>query len=239
MSDLLYLTNSYLKECEASITNVKDGKFVTLDANLFYPKGGGQPYDTGKLVRLSDNVEFNVVFVGKFEGVISHEMDKPGLAIGDKVKCILNWERRYKLMRSHTTAHVLSATMYKEAGVLITGNQIEEDKIRFDFNFENFDRALFDEMIKKANEILQKDIELKTYTLPREDAMKIKGVVKLANALPPDVKELRIVEIPGVDIQADGGTHVKNLRECGQIELLKLENKGKNNRRIYFRINKS
>ena len=90
--------------------------------------------------------------------------------------------------------------------------------------------------VEKANEILQQDIELKIYELPREDAMKIPGIVKLAGALPPQIAVLRIVEIPGVDIQADGGTHVRNVRECGQIELIKLENKGKNNRRIYFRL---
>jgi len=123
-----------------------------------------------------------------------------------------------------------------EYGGIITGNQIEEDKVRFDFNFEKFDRAIFDNCVIKANETLKQDIELKIYVLPRDDAMKIPGVVKLAVALPPQISELRIVEIPGVDTQADGGTHVKNLKECGQIELIKLENKGKDNRRIYFRV---
>lgn len=230
----LFLSDSYLKECEATVSAVKDGKYITLDSNLFYPKSGGQDFDTGKLVK--ENEEFNVIYTGKFGGNISLEVDKEGLKEGDRVKCILNWERRYKHMRGHTSGHVLVAVMTKDLGVLITGNEIREDKIRFDFNLENFDREKLENCFKKANELLKQDLELKIYTLPREEAMKIEGVVKLANALPPDIKELRIVEIPEIDLQADGGTHVKNLKEVGEIELLKLDNKGKNNRRVYYRL---
>lgn len=233
MASALYLADAYLKECEATVIEA-NGKEIVLDINLFYPRGGGQPNDNGKLVGASG--EFAIVSVSKKDGKIIHEVEREGLVVGEKVKCILNWERRYKLMCSHTAAHVLGSIMNKEAGVLITGNQLEEDKVRFDFNFEKFDRELFDSMVAKANEALAKDIELKIYTLPREEAMKIPGIVKLAGALPPSISELRIVEIPGVDIQADGGTHVKNLKEVGKIELIKLENKGKDNRRIYFRI---
>ena len=234
MGSTLYLEDSYMKECEATVQSVKDGKYITLDKEIFYPKGGGQPWDTGKIVK--DGEEYNVIFVGKFDGKISHEVDKEGVKEGDKVKCILNWERRYKLMKSHTSAHILASVMNKELGVLITGNQLGEDKTRFDFNMENFERDKMEECVKKTNEILKQDIPLKIYTLPREEAMKIPGVVKLAAALPPAIKELRIVEMGDVDIQADGGTHVNNVNECGQIELLKLENKGKNNRRIYFKL---
>ncbi len=233
MTELLCLKDSYLKECDATVIEA-NGKEVVLDKTVFYPRGGGQPTDHGKLI-VGDN-EFSVLNVFKKDGRIIHELDREGVVAGSTAKCILNWERRYKLMRSHTAAHVLGSMMYKEANVLITGNQIEEDKIRFDFNLETFDRTVFDTIITKANETLKGDIELKIYTLPREEAMKIEGVVKLAVALPPQISELRIVEIPGIDIQADGGTHVKNIKECGQIELIKLENKGKDNRRIYFKI---
>ena len=139
-------------------------------------------------------------------------------------------------MRMHTAAHVLGSMMFNELGAKITGNQLEVDKTRFDFNLEEFDRVKFDAAVAKANEALSRAVELKTYSLPREEAMKIPGVVKLAGALPPSISELRIVEIPGVDIQADGGTHVRNLSEAGRIEILKLENKGKENRRIYFTL---
>ena len=231
---MLCLDDSYCKECEAIVTGVKDGKFIALDKNLFYPRGGGQPTDTGKIIR--GNNEFKVVFVGKFDGKVSHEVDKEGLKEGDKVKCIIDWERRYKLMRTHTAAHVLASTMHKELGALITGNELGEDKTRFDFNLENFDREKFDQVVDKVNELLKQDVDLKVYSLPRDEAMKIEGVVKLANALPPSIQILRIVEIPGIDLQADGGTHVKNLKEVGQIELIKLDNKGKSNRRIYFKL---
>ncbi len=233
--EALYLTDSYLKECEATVESVKDGKYVVLDKTIFYPKSGGQPNDTGKLIR-GGSEEFNVIFVGKFDGRISHEVDKPGLAPGDKVKCIIDWERRYTLMRYHTAAHVIASMVNQRTGALITGNQLELDKTRFDFSLENFDRELFNKLVVEANETLQKDIEIKTYSLPREEAMKIPGIVKLAGALPPNIEILRIVEIPGVDIQADGGTHVKNLNEVGQMEILELVNKGKANRRVYFKL---
>lgn len=233
MSKALYLEDSYLKECDAVVESVKDGKYVVLDQTVFYPRGGGQPSDTGKIV-LPDGFEFRVVSVAKEGGQILHEVDKSGLSEGNSVHCALDWEFRHRLMRMHTAAHVLAATMNKELGVLITGNQLGDEKTRFDFNMEEFDRGKFDPVIQAANETLKKDLDLRIFTLDRDAAMSIEGVVKLANALPPQIKRLRIVEIPGVDIQADGGTHVRNLKEVGQIELLRLENKGKSNRRIYF-----
>ena len=234
-NEALYLIDSYLKECDATVESVKDGKFVVLDKTIFYPRSGGQPNDTGKLIR-KGNEEFNVVFVGKFDGRVSHEVDKEGLGPGDRIKCVIDWERRYTLMRYHTAAHVIASIVNRSTGALITGNQLEVDKTRFDFSLENFDREQFNQLVKEANETLQKDIEIKTYSLPRAEAMKIPGIVKLAGALPPSIEVLRIVEIPGVDIQADGGTHVKNLKEVGQIEIVELVNKGKANRRVYFKL---
>lgn len=234
MSGALYLEDSYLRECEAEVLSVKDGRHVVLDRTPFYPKGGGQPHDTGTLIR--DDEEFKVVFVGKVEGKISHEVDRPGLEEGDKVLCVLDWDRRYKLMRMHTAAHLLASMMHREIGALITGNQLGEDKTRFDFNVESFDKEKFEDAVRKANDALDQDLELRVYSLPREEAMGIEGVVKLANALPPSIKVLRIVEIPGIDVQADGGTHVRNLNEVGRISIIKIENKGTHNRRIYFTL---
>jgi misacylated tRNA(Ala) deacylase len=234
MAKALYLEDSYLKECDAIVASVKDGKFVVLDQTIFYPKGGGQPWDTGKI--LKQNETYNVVYVGKFSGEISHEVDHPGLKEGDKVHCILDWERRYRFMRSHTAAHLFASILCTGAGVLVTGNQIEEDKIRFDFSLEKFEREILEQYVNKTNELLNKDIPVKWFELPKEEALKIPGVVKMAEAFPPDLPSLRIVEIVGVDKQADGGTHVKNLKEVGQIKLLKTENKGKNNRRVYFAL---
>jgi Ser-tRNA(Ala) deacylase AlaX len=235
MGEALYLEDSYLQECDAAVVEAR-GKEIVLDRTVFYPRGGGQPSDTGRLLSGAGN-EFRVVNVSKKDGKIIHELDRDAsLSPGERVKCALDWPRRYKLMRMHTAAHVLGATMYSELGVLITGNQLEEDKARFDFSLGSFDRAKFEEVVGKANVALSSGAELRIYSLPREEAMKIPGVVKLANALPPSITTLRIVEIPGIDVQADGGTHVKSLREVGRIEILKLENKGKDNRRIYFSL---
>jgi Ser-tRNA(Ala) deacylase AlaX len=234
MTEALFLINSYLKESPAKVVSVKDGKYVILDRTIFYPKGGGQPHDTGKMI--NHDAVYNVTYVGKFSGEISHEVDHPGLRTGDSVNCILDWERRYKLMRSHTAAHVLASLLNQGTGAFITGNQLEEDHVRFDFSLEKYDRAVLEEYVAKANKLFATDIPVKWYELPREEAMKIPGIVKMANAFPPSLPSLRIVEIVGVDKQADGGTHVRNLKEVGEIELVKTGNKGKHNRRIYFKL---
>ena len=234
MTRALYLEDSYLKECDATVVSVKNGKYVILDQTIFYPKGGGQPWDTGKMIRNGE--VFNVVYVGKFSGEISHEVDHAGLKPGDRVHCVLDWERRYRLMRSHTAAHVFASLICNETGALVTGNELGLDKIRFDFSLEGLNRELILKYVERANELFKKDIPVRAYWLPREEALKIPGVIKMAKALPPNIPKLRIVEIVGVDKQADGGTHVKNLREVGQIEFLKAVNKGKKNKRVYFRI---
>jgi len=234
MTRALYLEDSYLRECDGTVVSVKDGKYVVLDQTIFYPKGGGQPWDTGKVLRGEES--YNVVYVGKFSGEISHEVDRPGLKEGDRVHCVLDWERRYKLMRSHTAAHLFASLLCTGTGALVTGNQLEQDKIRFDFSLEKFDPEVLRKYLDKANELLREEVLVKWYELPREEALKIPGIIKMADAFPPDIPRLRIVEIVGVDRQADGGTHVRNLMEVGQIKVLKTENKGKQNRRVYFTL---
>ena len=234
MTEALYLKDSYLRECEATIASVKDGKYIILDQTVFYPKGGGQPWDTGRIVK--NGQAFNVIFVGKFSGEISHEVDRIGLRAGDAVKCVLDWDRRYKLMQAHSAAHVFASLLCHGTGALITGNQLEEDKIRFDFSLEDYDPQVLVTYVNEANAVLGNDIPVKWYELPKEEAMKIPGVVKMAKAFPPDIAKLRIVEVEGIDKQADGGTHVRNLKEVGQIKVLKTVNKGRNNRRVYFTL---
>jgi misacylated tRNA(Ala) deacylase len=230
----LYLEDSYLKECDAVVASMNEGKYVVLDQTIFYPKGGGQPCDTGKITRGND--VYNVVYVGKFSGEISHEVDRLSLKVGDKVHCVLDWDRRYKLMRSHTAAHLFASLLCNGTGALVTGNQLETDKIRFDFSLEQFNPEILEKYVAETNELLKRDTPVRSFELPKEEALKIPGVVKMAEAFPPDIPRLRIVELVDLDKQADGGTHVKNLREVGQIKLLKTENKGKNNRRIYFAL---
>lgn len=234
MSDILCLRDSYLKECDAVVESAA-GADIVLDKTVFYPRGGGQPSDTGRIVS-EDGRGTTVIEVMKKGGKPVHHLQSPIFKEGDRVRCIIDWERRYLLMRMHTAAHVLAGTMHSKLGAQITGNQLGTDKTRFDFNLPEFDRGKFDLIVDEVNGLLRQDLELKIYSMPREEALRLPGMVKLANALPPAITELRIVEIPGIDTQADGGTHVRNLKEVGEIKILKLENKGKDNRRIYFTL---
>ncbi|MCX6770940.1 MAG: alanyl-tRNA editing protein [Candidatus Micrarchaeota archaeon] len=249
----LYLADSYARACPAHVLSVAEGKFAVLDTSLFSPRGGGLASDTGKLVRKSDGAAFPVLYVVKKDGAIQHEVGNgvmpaaagtggakgasaPSLSAGDEVACEIDWERRHRLMRSHTAGHILSAIMFKRNGILITGNAIDIDKSRFDFSMETFDKEAFQTLIDEANAAIARNLDVSVSYLAREEALKLPGMVKLAGALPPDVKELRIVKIGDVDEQADGGVHVKNTGEIGKIVFLSAENKGKMNRRVYFRL---
>jgi|TARA_Y100000310_G_C20691451_1_gene822536 misacylated tRNA(Ala) deacylase len=223
-----------LKEFEATVESIKDDKFVVLDQTAFYPLSGGVSYDTGVLIKNGE--EFPVVYVWKFGEVISHEVSKQGLKEGDKVTGKIDWDRRYKLMRLHTTAHLIAAIMHNKAGALITGGKIEPDKARMDFSLEDFDREKIDEYIKLANELVQKDAKINVGYMKREEALKIPDMIKLANKMPPDVDVLRTVEIENIDKQADGGCHVSYIKEIGKISLIKVDNKGKSNRRLYYMV---
>lgn len=239
MAEALYLKDSYLKEFEATVKEAggegeKEGMFIVLDKTAFYPKSGGQPWDEGVISK--DGKEFRVVFVGKFNGEISHEVDRAGLNAGDKVRCSIDWNRRQRLMRMHTAAHIISAVLYRQAGALITGNQLGIEKSRIDFSLEDFDRERLKDYIEKSNEAVRNDIEVRVSEMKREDVEQDSELVKLAKGLPPGIKVLRMVELVGLDKQPDGGTHVKSTGEVGRIEFLKAENKGKKNRRLYFTL---
>ncbi len=234
MPEELYLKDSYLKEWEAEVLEVNQDKFILLDKTAFYPASGGQPNDEGVIIR--EGEEFKVVYCGKFDGKVSHEVDKPGLKTGDKVKCEIDWGRRYRLMRMHTAVHILSEVFYKDTQCLITGGQLGIEKSRMDFALQEYDPEKIKGYIGKANEIIAKGLEVSIKFLPREEAVKLPQVSKLAKGLPESLQVIRIVDIGGFDIQADGGTHVKNTSEIGKIKLLKIDNRGKNNRRIYFML---
>lgn len=235
MSKALYLDDMFLKEFEAEVVSVKDGKYIVLNQTAFYPKSGGIANDEGSLTRGSD--VFKVEFVGKFNNQISHEVDREGLQVGDVVVGKLDWDRRYILMRYHTAAHVLSGAFYRNLGAKITGNDIASfDQGRIDFNLENFDRSLIEEQVEKSNEIIQEDYPIEVYYLERSEVEKDPDLVKLAMGIPKGVKKLRIVDIKGFDRQPDGGCHIQSLKEIGKVRIKKLVNKGKNNRRLYFTI---
>lgn len=226
----LYFEDGYLKEFDATVINADNGRII-LDRTGFYPLSGGQPSDTGSL--LKDGQEFKVQRV-LVPGPV-HIVDKAGLGAGDRVHCKLDWERRYRLMRSHTACHILSAVIFLETGAKITGNQIDLTRSRVDFSLELFDKTKMDEYFSQANRIIREGHNVVTTILPREEAMKIPDLVRLAMEV-PDREEIRVVRVEGVDDQACGGTHVRSTSEVKGIRLIKAENKGKANRRVYFEL---
>ena len=233
MTRAIFLEDCYAKDLNAKVVGV-EGVKVELDKSIFCYVGGGQPSDHGKVIKGDD--EFEVVDVRKEGGKILNYLDKEGLKEGDEVRLVLDWDRRFKLMRGHTAMHVLSAVVHKSTGALITGGQIGLDKSRVDFNLEDFDREKVADYVKESNEMIARNQGVKTYFMDREEALKVPGMVKLANAVPPQVQNLRIVEIGDIDTQADGGTHVRNTSEIGEIVISAIKNKGKGNRRIYFTL---
>ncbi|MGQ9596104.1 MAG: alanyl-tRNA editing protein AlaXM [Thermoproteota archaeon] len=233
MTELLYMDDSYLREFEARVAGVS-GENIVLDRTAFHPRGGGLPADTGVLA--SKDGEFRVLQVFKEGDEVVHSVPGHRFNAGDVVKGILDWDRRHMIMRMHTGIHTLASVFNSRTGALITGNQVDIDKSRLDMNLEKMDRALIEEVFNETNRELKLGRAVKIYYLPRDEALKIPGVVKLAEATPPNVERLRIVEIEGLDVQADGGPHVANTREVGELILLKVENKGRNNRRVYFTI---
>src|SRR5665648_159625 len=234
----LYLADCYVKEFNARVTGITkkdDGnQFVILDKTAFYPNAGGQPHDLGVMIK--DEKEYPVVYVDEFDGIISHEISGCGLTVGDKVACKIDWERRFHFMRYHTACHVLSAVIHKETGAKITGNQIGVDKTRVDFSLDDFDRELIKSYETKVNTLIDSRTPVNISFLSRQRAMEIPSLVKLAAGLSDDIENVRIIDIVDYDMQACGGTHVANTNEIGHIEIIKTENKGKNNRRIYFRL---
>jgi misacylated tRNA(Ala) deacylase len=226
----LFWEQPYSQEFIAKIVGSEESR-VELDQTLFYPRGGGVSFDTGVLGGAK------VVETSKDGDKILHTVESPSsLAVGQTVTGRIDWDRRHRLMRMHTAGHLLSALFYSGAKCLITGNQIDVDKSRMDFSLEVFDRSQIEGFVNEANKLIAKDAVVKSYFLARSEALKIPDMVKLAEAAPPVEAQLRIVEIDGIDRQADGGLHVAQLKEIGRIELLKLENKGKTNRRLYYDV---
>jgi len=232
----LWLYDSYMREFEAKIQRVAERQ-VVLDQTAFHPLTGGVSHDTGTLHKGNLAHEVLRVEIDRETKEISHVLDSAeGFSVGDAVKGVLNWPRRFRLMRLHTAAHLIAAIMYRDYSALITGGHVDCEQAKLDFNLPRTDREVFEDAVAKANREVAKATALKVYFLSRAEALKLPGIVKLAERMPPEVKELRIVEIPGVDTQADGGPHVNSTREIGEICLVKIENKGKNQRRIYFAV---
>ena len=227
MTEAIYMVDSYLKEFNSTIERI-DRNNITLKRSAFYPFSGGQPNDRGKLI--GKNEVYAVINVFKNGNEIVHEVEKEGLNVGDRVHGVIDWERRYKLMRMHTAAHLLSAVIHNETGAMIAGNQLNVEISRMDFNLEKFEKEKFYEYCEKANALILKKLPVKSYFVDKDTPS------LLLKKLPETFERMRSVEIEGVDLQPDGGTHVRNIEEIGEIELTKVENKGKNNRRIYYKL---
>ncbi|MCS7094963.1 MAG: alanyl-tRNA editing protein [Thaumarchaeota archaeon] len=230
---LLYLDDSYLREFDANVLQVAEGG-VILDSTTFHPTGGGLISDIGELQHSGGTAHVREVrFID--DGVV-HVCDGELPQRGMQVHGVIDWDRRYRVMRAHTALHALSAVVARETGALVTGNQVGHEDCRVDFALEGLDRELLRRMVDLTNSVLKEGRRVSVRWMSREEALRIPGITKLADRLPPEVPMLRLVEIEGVDLQADGGPHVANTRECGEIEVLGFESKGKRNKRLYFRV---
>ncbi len=227
-----------MREFNAVVTRVNGDK-VFLDQTVFHPKPyGGLDTDTGYLV-LEGGVRVRVSEAIILDDDVAHVVEDPDLiSTGFTVRGVIDWERRYNMMKLHTASHILAALLYKEYDARVTGGHIAPEHARDDFDLSKASdwRKALEWAVEETNRVIKRCIDVKVYWLDREKALSIPGIVKLAERLPPEVDRIRIVEIPGVDIQADGGPHVRNTCEIGSIKILRLESKGKKKRRLYYTL---
>jgi misacylated tRNA(Ala) deacylase len=238
MTELSYQTDAYLQEFEANITAViADSRAVVLDKTAFYPGGGGQPCDLGSL--LVDGVVYPLDKVKKQGEDVLHFLggDAPLPAPGSASYGTLDWVRRYKLMRTHTALHVLCGTVFRDYGALVTGGDMEPLKGRMDFEFATMRGDLVREIEAAVNREVAQARDVRVKILPREEAFQIPDLIRTKiNLLPEGIQQVRTVEIVGLDLQADGGTHVRNTREVGTIRVTDYKSKGAINKRIYIEV---
>lgn len=236
MTKELYQTDSYMLEFDAVVTGV-DGQAITLDRTAFYPGGGGQPHDLGTITWAGAPGAVQVVQVKKQSGEIWHTLAGDPPARGASVHGLLDWERRYRLMRTHTALHVLCGVVYRDYGALVTGGNMEPLQGRMDFEFETMRKELVAEIEASVNAEIDKGHPVRVAILPREEAFQIPDLIRTKiNLLPPQIARVRTVEIVGLDLQADGGTHVANTREVGLVRVVDYHSKGAINKRIYVEL---
>jgi len=230
MTEPLYHTDAYLKEFDAVAAAV-EGRALALDRTAFYPGGGGQPSDAGTLA--DDARTWKVTRVRKAGADVWHELDGEPPAVGTSVHGAIDWERRYQLMRTHTAMHILCGVIFRDYGASVTGGNMEPLKGRMDFEFETMRQELVREIEEKINVEVAAARPVRVKILPRAEAFQIPDLLRTKiNLLPEGIAEVRTVEIEGLDLQADGGTHVANTREVGRIRVVDYKSKGKINKRI-------
>lgn len=238
----LCYTDAYLRSVDARVASVEtgDATLLVLDRTVFYPGGGGQPSDRGLVLRASDGRSWTVRAARKSGGEIVHELEPDGddaPAVGDVVRVDLDWARRLALMRTHTALHALCGVVWRDHGALVTGGNMEPGSGRMDFEFERMSGDLVDAIEAAVNAELAAARDVRVAVLPREEAFAIPDLIRTKiNLLPPGIDVIRTIEIVGLDLQADGGTHVANTREVGQIHVTGYESKGRINKRIRIEL---
>jgi misacylated tRNA(Ala) deacylase len=234
MTELLYLTDAYLQRFDATVTEQVDGG-VVLDRTAFYPGGGGQPYDMGTLS--AGDQSWVVTRMRRVDGRLVHFLEGEPPAVGTAVSGRLDWERRYRLMRTHTAMHVLCGVIWRDYRASVTGGNMDPLKGRMDFEFERMQQELVAEIEAAVNREVAAARPVRAQILPRAEAFQIPDLIRTKiNLLPEGITEVRTVEIVGLDLQADGGTHVANTREVGRIRVVDYKSKGKINKRIYVEL---
>ena len=242
--DELCYRDAYARTAEARVLEVAaaDGPpLVVLDTTLFYPGGGGQPSDRGLILRTEDGRCWTVRATRRVGGEIVHELEAPEdgelPAAGDRVRIDVEWARRYALMRTHTALHALCGVVWRDHGALVTGGTMEPGSGRMDFEFETMSGGLVDEIEARVNHELRLARDVRVSVLARDEAFAIPDLVRTKiNLLPEGIEQIRTVEIVGLDLQADGGTHVANTREVGGIRVTGYESKGRINKRIRLEL---
>jgi misacylated tRNA(Ala) deacylase len=229
-TDLAYLRDAFVREFDSTVIAV-DGNRIALDATYFYPTGGGQPYDTGTLGSA------HVSEVRKEGDAVWHTLQGPVPSVGDVVHGVVDWDRRFNLMRTHTAMHILCGVIWNEWQVPVTGGNMEPLSARMDFEFDPLPEGFAQRVEDLVNEAIAHDFPIEVSFLPRETAVLDADLIRTKVSLIPEtVKEIRVVDIVGLDKQADGGTHVRSTADVGRFRVIKLENKGKGNKRVRVEI---
>jgi len=230
VTELLYLTDAYLRSFTARVTEVRETG-VALDRTAFYPRGGGQPHDTGTLG------EAAVVGVAKEGDTVWHTLEGPSPSVGDEVEGMLDWDRRHALMRTHSALHVLCGVIWNEWGVPVTGGNMEPLVARMDFEFDPLPEGFGPKVEELVNAELDRGRPIDVSFLPRDEALADDALIRTkVNLIPESVREIRVIDIVGLDKQADGGTHVRSTDEVGRVRVVKTESKGKGNKRIRIEV---
>ncbi len=237
----LCYVDAYAQRVSARVVAVREDEPATfeLDRTTFYPGGGGQPADRGTLRRPSDGAVWAITSARKVDGEIVHELEARVAppAIGDDVEVEVDWHRRHLLMRTHTALHILCGVVWRDWGAQVTGGNMEPGSGRMDFEFERMSGELVEDIERRINAEVEAAREIRVADLPREEAFAIPDLIRTkVNLLPAGIPEVRTIEIVGLDLQADGGTHVANTREVGPIRVTGYESKGRINKRIRIEL---